>query len=108
MDNTQATAVLSYIKSLWPDWKPEEPLERLWLKEIQRFDDSVIRTAITEFKPTPIGSRKHPNLSELLNIAEPKQARIQSWTESNVCVDTAFSPKKEKLGISTKAVGVQR
>ncbi|MGR3292532.1 MAG: hypothetical protein ACUZ9M_00790 [Candidatus Scalindua sp.] len=84
MNHIEAASVLDYMKSLWPDWKPEGHLEAVWLKQIKKFDDSVIRQAIGEYKITRDGSYKEPKIYNLLKIANSLQAKVQKDQSENL------------------------
>ncbi len=74
MNAIDAAAVVDYAQSLWPEWLPDDTLIRVWANQFQRYDEHIIRQAITEFKTEhKAGSFKAPKIYNILKIAKPRQ-----------------------------------
>ena len=69
MNKTEASSCVDYITSLWAEWNPDNTLRDFWVHQLEKFENSIFRQAVSNFKITKQGSYKAPKLANILEIA---------------------------------------
>ncbi len=78
MDNENALEIIKWQGNLWPEWKPNDDLRALWIKQLRDYDEDVIRLVVENYKMSKKGQFKSPRMNEILELVKARQESIRS------------------------------
>ena len=70
MDSEKALELIKWQSNLWPEWKPNDDLRALWIKQLRDYDEDVIRPVVEKYKMSKRGQFKGPRMNEILELVQ--------------------------------------